>query len=306
MAVKELPPFVKGGRGVVDNKVSSAQNAEREDAGSEFEKAYCGMIRGPDLLETTDDEMGAKNEPENGDYYRVLCHNLIMSQEEERRRLRRELGDHIAQDLAAMAIEAGRIEKAAEKSAAPLLEWIGNLKNSSLKLSEDAHLFCRRLYPAILEELGLVEAIRSECLAFYFEKGIDVRFLPRAVPSDLPLEPAICIFRLVQEALKNIGQHTSATKVVVLLGAKGDSLRLVIRDNGLGSDIEELRKRSALGSCTMRVRVNLIGGSFKTRAKPGSGLQIRVRIPLSRGSAGSASDEGRLSHDNGNAARSDP
>ncbi len=123
-----------------------------------------------------------ENRFEDREYYRVLFHQLIMNEEEERRRLRREVGDQLTQQLAALAIQAGMLEEEAQKSATPLLTRISEIKNCSVKLAEHAHRFCKKLYPAILEDLGLVEAIRSECLAFQQEEGIEVRFRSRAVP----------------------------------------------------------------------------------------------------------------------------
>ena len=214
------------------------------------------------------------------EYYRALAHELIRGHEEERRRLGQELRDDLTQQLAALAIEAGRLEKDARELDVPLVGRISELKNSSVRLAEHAQLFCRQLYPAILEDLGLVEAIRSQSLAFQSEEGVLVTVQDRAVPPALPIDSAVCIFRLVQWALKNVAQHASATKVAICLSAKGKNLYLSIRDNGIGCDPRAIKKKKCLGFSTVRERVRIVNGSMKISAKPGSGLHMTARISI--------------------------
>jgi len=217
---------------------------------------------------------------EGPDYYRVLAHQLISGQELERSRLARELHNGFAQHLAALAIEVGRLEKEAAEIAAPLLTRIVALRNSSVKLAENADLFCRQLYPSILEDLGLVDAIWSECLAFQRHNGIVVKFMHRAVPCDLPTEPAVCIFRLVQEALKNVARHADATKVMIVLVAKGDSLRIAVRDNGKGCDLEKIKKRNGMGFPSVFERISFLEGIVQISTPSKSGVHIKAQIPL--------------------------
>jgi signal transduction histidine kinase len=214
------------------------------------------------------------------EYYRALSHQLIRSHEEERRRLGQELRDDLTQQLAALALEAGRLEKDARELDLPLVGRISELKNCSVRLAEHAHLFSRQLYPAILEDLGLVEAIRSECLAFRQEYGIVVKFLPQAVPLHLPTEPAVCIYRLVQEALTNVAKHACATKVTISLLARGGCLCLSIRNNGKGCDPKDFKKRHAMGYGTIRERVSLLDGTLEITTQSRSGVQIWAYIPL--------------------------
>lgn len=216
----------------------------------------------------------------NPDYYRMLAHQLISGQERERSCLARELHNDFAQHLAALAIEVGQLEKEAAETDAPLLARISALRNSSVKLAEHADLFCRQLYPAILEDLGLVDAIWSECLAFQQRDGIMVKFLHRAVPDDLPMEPAVCIFRLVQEALNSVAKRASATKVIISLAAKGDSLRIAIRDNGKGCDPQEIKNGNRMGFPSVLARVSLLEGTVQITTPTGSGVHIKAQIPL--------------------------
>jgi two-component system, NarL family, sensor kinase len=238
------------------------------------------MKKKPALQHANIEQTGEQELFESPDYYRVLAHQLISGQERERCRLARELHNDFTQRLAALAIDVGRLEKEAAQMAVPLLTQISALKNSSVKLAEHADLFCRQLYPAILEDLGLVEAIWSECLAFQQREGTLVRFVHRAVPYDLPIEPAVCIYRLVQEALKNVSKHACATKVIISLVGKGDSLLVYIRDNGKGCDPQEIKKRNGTGFSSAFERVSLLQGTVHVSTPLRSGLQIKAHIPL--------------------------
>lgn len=217
------------------------------------------------------------------EYYRVLSRKLITAREEERRWLGRELHDDLTQRVAALAMEAGMLLHHKRSLPSALVEQLTLLYQEATKLAEDVHSLSRRVHPSVVEDFGIVEAIRSECLKLQERMNIPVRFRHRHIPEDLAIHQAVCLYRVTQETLRNIAKHAHATQVTVCLIAREHSLHLSIRDNGVGFDPSEVRKKRGLGLASMLERVSLVEGIMQVKAKPGKGAQIKVCIPLQGG-----------------------
>ena len=158
-------------------------------------------------------------------------------------------------------------------------------------LAKDVHQLSRELHPSILDDLGLTAALRAECGAFSRQYGIPVRFEPSAIPEGLSSAISLGLYRIAQESLRNVGKHSRATAVRVTLAAServeqsdgiGDTVRLVIEDNGSGFDLEQIKGRRGLGLVSMEERVRLVEGNLAIRSQPGSGTAVEVRIPVRR------------------------
>ncbi len=209
-----------------------------------------------------------------------LTGRLILAQEEERRRLARELHDDLVQRLAVLAIEAGKAEMSVKDERDPALRNLRNLRDGAIQISADVHAISRRLHPSILNDLGLVKAVESECSQFSNREGIDVDFEARNVPKGLPADVALSIYRIVQESLTNIAKHACARRVTVSLSASEAELHLCIRDDGLGFDAAEERKMPGLGLSSIRERVRLVNGRHRVCSEPEKGTTIDVTVPL--------------------------
>lgn len=203
-----------------------------------------------------------------------LAGRLISAQEDERRRVARELHDDLVQRIAAAAIEVGRLERLSEPR-----DGLENLKRTLARLSEDVHRLSRRIHPAMLDELGLAAALEAECRAFMERGGppVDLQVPPLdALPSDVSL----AIYRIVQEALRNAWQHAGATDVGVTLERSEDDIRLNVRDNGAGFERRAPGWVAGLGLASMEERARLLGGEMRIDSTPGGGTRIDVRLPL--------------------------
>src|SRR5262249_26128004 len=132
-----------------------------------------------------------------------LLRRLVRAQEEEHRRIARELHDDLTQQLAVLAIDAGKLEQLPgcppEIGARPRA-----MRDKLVALSESVHSLSRQLHPSILDDLGLVDALRSECLSVHQRDGIKVKYHAHNVPTDIPRGVALCVYRVAQEALRNI------------------------------------------------------------------------------------------------------
>ncbi len=213
------------------------------------------------------------------EYYRLLAGKLIRAQEEERRRLARELHDDLSQRVAYLAIEAGRLAGEAASISGELRQKLSELREYAAELAQDIGNLSRLIHPAVLEELGLVEAVRSECRKFKDAFAVPVQF--RSPPSfpEPGKETAICLYRFLQEALRNIGKHARANRVTISLDSHGEDLCLTVTDDGVGFDPGSARKKGGLGLAGMAERVALLQGILTIDSQPGSGAILRACVP---------------------------
>jgi signal transduction histidine kinase len=150
-----------------------------------------------------------------------------------------------------------------------------------VSLSEDVHGLSRQLHPAILDDLGLVEALRSECASHAPRDELTVRYSHQDVADDVPLETALCIYRVAQESLRNVAKHSGVREAMVSLVADRRELILQIRDQGSGFDPQIMHHGAGLGLSSMEERVHLVQGKLAVTSAPGEGTTVEVRLPLS-------------------------
>ena len=211
---------------------------------------------------------------------RKLAGKLLTIQEEERRRLARELHDDLTQRLAVLSIDAGKLEMdpACSSEAVSILH---NIKKGLIKLSEDIHSISRQLHPSIIEDLGLEDALISEINNTSRREGIPIKFEAKLGSVIIPNDVSLCLFRITQESLRNVMKHSQAESAIVKLVVENDLVILTILDDGRGFDSEEVKKIPGLGLKSMRERVRLVGGSILYTSKPGQGTKVEVRANIS-------------------------
>jgi signal transduction histidine kinase len=209
---------------------------------------------------------------------RQLAARLLHAQEEERRRIAREMHDDWTQRLAVLGIDLAKLEKylGAPEKALPLLRTI---QDELVSLSEDVHALSRQLHPSILDDLGLVEALRSECAGFSRREGIKVVYRPDEVPATVPKDVALCVYRVAQEALRNVTKHAAVKHARVSLSAARTELVLRVEDRGVGFNPAAVRSEHGLGLSSMEERVRLIGAEMSITSTPGRGTTVEVRAP---------------------------
>jgi signal transduction histidine kinase len=209
------------------------------------------------------------------DKLEALARQLIHAQEEERSRLARELHDDVTQRMAAVAIDAGALTNAPEERRRDLAVRI---KNQIGSLSRDIHSLSRRLHPSILDDLGLASALQSECRAFTERTGIPIDCRLDA-EDGIADAVQLTLYRIVQEALRNVQRHSEASRAELELVESADSVRLVVADNGRGFSREAPGWHPGLGLASMEERVKLHGGRVEVHSAPGQGTRIEVEIP---------------------------
>jgi len=212
--------------------------------------------------------------------YRELAGRLLTAQETERRRLARELHDDLSQRLAALAIEAGFLERDSPSISEAAAARVQEIREGLVNLSGIVHDISRHLHPSILEDLGLADAIRSECDGLARREPIEVIFESRDCPPRIPLSISLCLYRVTQESLRNVVKHARANKVHVSLTGGKEMIQLLIKDNGRGFDPAHVPDERGLGLISMRERVRLILGEMIISSQPGQGTVIEIKAPL--------------------------
>ncbi len=213
------------------------------------------------------------------DQLRAVTERLFSTQEGERKAIARDLHDDIGQKIALLQIE---FEEACQKlppgvqqraDFGKILTLIGELADSVREVSH-------RLHPSILEDLGLVAALRQLAETFHDRHGIPTRFSARKAPENLQPEVAVALYRIAQEALRNVAQHAGPAEVNIALVGGPDKVNLSIRDNGVGFDPESPSQRIGLGLISIVERVEAAGGEVTIQSRPQEGTRIQVKVPL--------------------------
>jgi signal transduction histidine kinase len=203
---------------------------------------------------------------------------LIRAQEEERARLARELHDDITQRLAVLAIDAGRMERANGDSVPT--DTMRGIREGLVRLSEDVHSLSYKLHPSLLEDLGLPAAIRAECESFAQQESVRCDVKVSQLPEAPPRDTALGLFRVTQEALRNVARHARASAVEVTLRPLDGGWQLAVRDNGVGFDPSLKRERTSIGLLGMMERAQLLGGELDIESAPGHGTTVVAWVPL--------------------------
>jgi len=213
---------------------------------------------------------------------RKLAGRLLTAEEEERRRVARELHDDFTQRLAVLAIDAGKLEQGLSMKCPEAVPAMDRLKEQVVQLSGDVHRLARQLHPSILDDLGLVKAIESECARFSKQEDIAVKLATSNVKEPVVKETAIAVYRIIQEALRNTAKHARAKEARVTLTEARSVLRLTVADNGVGFVPQPSKGRAGMGLASMRERVRLLRGKLSVESAPGEGTLITVEVPLKR------------------------
>jgi PAS domain S-box-containing protein len=208
----------------------------------------------------------------------LLTKKLMDVQEDERRKIARDLHDDITQRLAALALEAAILQQDSSAKAAPGDESLGEIAKQLRELSTDVNNISRRLHPSILDHLGLAKAIESQCREFQARSGIPVEMDLQDVGKELQLEWSLTLYRILQESLRNIDKHAQADSIEVNLEMDDEHIVLTVTDSGIGFDLSN-PGGTGIGLVSMRERAELLGGLLMIQASPGQGATVTTRLP---------------------------
>jgi signal transduction histidine kinase len=204
-----------------------------------------------------------------------LSDRLVTAQEEERRKLSRELHDEIGQSMSAMLVELGRFEAAPDSEVrSERLASVRSMAEGCVGMVRNMALLLR---PSMLDDLGLVAALRWQAREVTRRSGLKVKMVADEIVEDLPDTHRTCVYRVVQEALNNCARHSQANQVRVVVHRDQDGLSVTVQDDGIGFEPSQEKGMGLLG---MEERVARLGGHFSIESKPGNGTVLSIHFPL--------------------------
>lgn len=213
---------------------------------------------------------------------RGMSHQILQAQEDERRRISRELHDVIVQTLVGISVHVAAMAQGAEGIPRSLQLKIARTHRLVEKSVELVHRFARELRPTVLDDLGLIPALHAHLKNFMEDTGIRVSLKAFARIEKSPAAVRTAIYRVAQEALVNVARHAKASHVEVSIQNLKGTIRLEIIDNGEGFEFAATagaKTNTRLGLLGMKERVEMIGGNFTVVSSPGNPTTVRVEIP---------------------------
>jgi signal transduction histidine kinase len=200
---------------------------------------------------------------------------LITAQENERRRIARELHDDIGQRVALLAIELEKAQDVGVDLQKIATEVLTKTRELALSLRQISH----NLHSTGLDILSLPVALKALCASYRDEKALNADFSGQDVPDPIQPDVKLCFYRIAQEALQNAAKHSGAQSVLVSLSVRDSTLQLTIADDGAGFDAAE-KSAVGMGLSSMRERIKALGGTLKIRSAAGKGTRVEAALPL--------------------------
>jgi PAS domain S-box-containing protein len=259
--------------------------ARRKD-GSEFfveiSLSYIQTVQGTlgvafvtDIAKRKADETAIRQQREE---LRLLAGRLMTAQDDERRRIARDLHDDLSQKLAYLAMDMAKL------ATAPRVQGVVDLRSLQMRAADAAESVRRishQLHPSILDDIGLEAALEQYCEEFQERSGIATHFSSSNVPEALAQEVANSIYHIAAECLRNVSKHSNTEEVFVRLEVVDHILRLSVRDEGVGLSPNRLRALGAgIGIVGMKERAHLVNGKLSLQSQSGEGTEVSVEVPL--------------------------
>ena len=225
------------------------------------------------------------------DALKNLSRKILHAQEEERRRISRELHDEVGQSLTAISVGLATLRNNGTAKSESFSRTVAGTQRLLEGTMETVHRFARELRPAMIDELGLLPALRSHVKNFSEHTGLRVQLHADPTAERLNSEQKIAVFRIAQESLTNVAKHARASRVTISLHPANDGVCMEIADNGKSFRAgpgSAAKQRQRLGLLGMQERVRLVNGQFSVRPEPGRGTTVRVTIPFQSVNAGNS------------------
>lgn len=204
---------------------------------------------------------------------------LVDSQEEERRRIAREIHDDFTQRLAMVSMKIGNLAGRGHGSTRGEMDaGLEDIRKATAAVANDLRDLSHQLHPAMLELLGLIGGLRAQCEEFQRTRGIATEFNAAASDRDASPQAAMCLYRALQEGLMNIAKHSDSATAQVSLTRQTDQLEMRVCDQGRGFD-PGAESRKGIGLTNVEERVRLVNGKLIVTSRPGSGTEIVVIVP---------------------------
>lgn len=238
-------------------------------------KGTLGVAFVSDVSKRKADEHAIRQQREE---LRLLAVRLMTAQDDERRRIARNLHDDLSQKLAYLAMDIGKL--AAKPYPPEVVADLRTLQRRAAEASENVRQISHELHPSILDDIGLEAAVEQYCEEFEKRAGIKTHFDSSGLPDGLPREVTSSVYHIFQECLRNVSKHSKAEEVFVTLEFVDNVLQLTVRDEGVGLPQERLKPGASIGIVGMKERAHLVNGTLSIESRTGEGTEVRVSVPL--------------------------
>lgn len=259
-----------------------ARRKDGTDFFAEISLSYIQTTRGTlgvafvtDISKRKADEEAIRQQRED---LRTLAGRLMTAQDDERRRIARDLHDDLSQKLAYLAMDIGKL--ASKPSSQELLADLRPLQRRAAEAAESVRQISHQLHPSILDDIGLEAALEQYCEEFQERSGIATHFSSQNIPESLPREVASSVYHIFQECLRNVSKHAKTDTVFVNLDFDQSVLHLTVKDEGVGLPSSQLERGSSIGIVGMKERAHLVNGRVSIQSRIGEGTEVSVEVPL--------------------------
>ena len=216
---------------------------------------------------------------------------LIEAQEKERSRIARDLHDDICQRLALLSMELERANRSQNDSSPSTKQRLEEIRKHCSEIAGDVQSLSHELHSSKLDYLGIAAGIRGFCKEFAIQHEVRIDVTDRDVPTHLPRDVSLCLFRVAQESLHNAAKHSGTSRFSVELSGSANDVQLEVHDAGAGFNVEEVNQNGGLGLVSMQERVHLVHGRLEIESSPGTGTRIVAIVPLAGAGGGAVADE---------------
>ncbi len=228
-----------------------------------------------------------------------LSHKLIEAQEVERTRIARELHDDFSQRLAILAINLEQLKRDYSGLPVEAGRRLSELAKMTSEITVDIQTLSHELHSSKLEYLGLDKALKGFCKEFGKHQKVEIDFESHDLPSPLPSQTALCLYRVAQEALHNSAKHSGARQIEVRLWGSTDGIHLTVVDAGSGFQTKATNEGEGIGLASMQERLRLLNGTFSIQSRAGRGTTIHACLPLNENSYPDRQPDGNTNTGNG-------
>jgi PAS domain S-box-containing protein len=211
---------------------------------------------------------------------RTLVGALISAQEDERRRLSRELHDDFSQRIAALSVAISKLKRKLPSNSEQLAAELDQLYSQMNELTDHVRQLSHDLHPPALEHLGLKRALEIYVNQFQHQEGINVYFTARLKSEKIRRDISVCLYRIALEGLRNVVKHSQAKSASISLEEDGNWITMEIADTGVGFNVSEARNGQGLGLVSIHERIRLLQGKFEINSARSTGTTLMARIPV--------------------------
>ena len=251
----------------------SAENARRKEVETELKRSERHLAESLKQSEFLRERL------------RQLSRQMLSSQEDERKKISRELHDVVAQALTAINIRLANLQKEAALNTTDFARKIAATQKIVIESVDAVHQFACELRPAVLDDLGLIAALHSHLKSFRAQTGIRVRLTGFNGADQLDPACRTALYRVAQEALTNVVRHARASSVDVDVARNEAGLRMRIHDDGIAFKVESVllaKGNNHLGLLGMRERLEMVGGRLQVESSVGKGTTITAHVPYGK------------------------